>query len=213
MPTTVILGLKIPFKSLWEKVKTNKVANCSCPGTPTEYSFCPYCGIRKGCRSIKIYRSLVSGEETPFRNLNSILPALNEQFVDIYDIHPQGYTDEAVYIYCTNPYCRIEVGNTQRQEGFMPYDNVYGYKIEEYLREVLGDIIWSKGQYGLWVLEGDSYSELPEVLPQTNKKTTNNTNNGLTNLGKSQDDMSLDNIVRLIIPFNTRNDNNGKNDQ
>ena len=52
MSAIVILGLKLPFSALWEKVGTKELPICSCPGSPATYTYCPHCGARKTTKSI-----------------------------------------------------------------------------------------------------------------------------------------------------------------
>lgn len=157
MSAIVILGLKVPFKALWKKVGYKERAACSCPGTPTEYSYCPYCGLRKFNRKIKIYESLITGEENVYRDVNTIIERLHENNVDIYDTNPRGYTDDPVYLYFTNPPCFLKVAQTEPMS--MGALQSYPYELEDWLREIVGDQIWASGQFGLWAFMEDAVAE------------------------------------------------------
>ena len=176
MPTIVILGLKLPFKALWSKVGVEERPGCSCPKSVDEFTYCPHCGIRKIVKQIKIYHSLLTGKQTSYRNVESLLHYLHLNNLDIYDTNPRGYTDDPVYIYFTDPRCYMEIRGSEP----MVLDTVRkcSNEVEDWLRELLGQELWIRGEYGLWAFnvdqpEREDSPEPPEsppppsVLPDT----------------------------------------------
>jgi hypothetical protein len=148
MSALIILGLKVPFKELWEKIGYQDRASCNCPSTMDEYTFCPYCGIRKYTKKVKMYRSRLTGEETTYRNIASLGNYLLMNKVDIYDSNPRGYTDDPVYIYLTEPLCYMEVSKTDPT--FMDSFTNYTCELEELLKSIVGFDVWNQGKFGLW---------------------------------------------------------------
>lgn len=145
MPSIVILGLQIPFKALWKKVNVIEKASCNCNTVKNDdYTYCPICGVRMTVKKIKIYRSLLTGEESTWRNVNGIMEHLQKHNLDIYDPSPRGYTDDPVYIYFTRPNCYLEIhGNTVS----MP---MISEQVSQWMQEILGEEVWNAGSFGIW---------------------------------------------------------------
>lgn len=145
MPSVVILGLQVPFKTLWKKVNVIERPSCNCNNVENrEYTYCPICGVRITMKKVKIYRSLLTGEETSWRNIHSTLEYLGQHNLDIYDPNPRGYTDDPIYIYFTRPNCYMEINkDTVRM-------SVDSNQIMEWMNTILGDEIWTSGNFGIW---------------------------------------------------------------
>ena len=148
MPAVIVLGLRLTFRDLWTKVGVKKRAMCNCPDSPSSFLFCPYCGVRKATREIKVYRSRLTGIESATRDINSVREYLYDLELDVYDTDPQGFTDADVYIYLTNPVCLLEVNSTRPQAMSAMHDDFLD--LEEVLRDKLGDELWEAGEFGLW---------------------------------------------------------------
>jgi len=172
--TIIILGLKLQFNDIWEKIGVQERAVCSCPGTPGDYSYCPYCGVRKTIKKIKMYRNKLNGEETTYRTIETLLPYLNENKLDIYDANPRGYTDDPIYLYLTEPVCYLEVSGNEPVN--MPAISNYAYEIEDWLHKKVGEEVWSLGHYGLWAFNSDKQPKI-DINVNTNLPSSNSSNN------------------------------------
>jgi hypothetical protein len=156
MSAIIILGIKVPFKELWEKVGYQERPSCNCPTSSDDFSYCPYCGTRKYNKKVKLYRSRLTGEETTYRNISSLSNFLFINKIDIYDTNPRGYTDDPVYIYLTEPLCYMEVSKTDPT--FMDSFTNYTCEIEELLKSIISYDVWNRGKFALWAF----YKECPE---------------------------------------------------
>lgn len=145
---TVILGLKVIFKKLWEKIDTINVPICHCSVTDNDFTFCPHCGQKKGTKKIKVYRSLITGEESTVRYIDDIIRNLLPLGVGVFDVEPDGYSDSIVYLYLTNPYC-LQTIDTNEPFSMMTFLNTSSH-IEQKLKEIIGDRLWKSGEWGLW---------------------------------------------------------------
>ena len=145
MPSVVILGLQVPFKCLWKKVNVIERPSCDCNNVEhREYTYCPVCGVRITVKKLKVYRSLLTGEETTWRNVHGVLEYLGKHNLDIYDPNPRGYTDDPVYIYFTRPNCYMEVNIGTVG---MP---LVSNEISSWMKDILGEDVWSSGSFGIW---------------------------------------------------------------
>ncbi len=175
MSAIVILGLKLPFRVLWEKVGVREQPICSCLDTPNAYVFCPYCGVRKTMRSLKLYKSRLTGEETTYRNVNTVMDHLYNKHLDLYDTNPRGYTDDMVYIYFTQPSCFLEVTNINPVT--MGAMKKHPYELEDSLHKILGDSLWNSGEYGLWAFTTESSEEEP--IPELSESNSNDNSDAI----------------------------------
>ena len=144
----IILGLKFQFKDLWEKVQTIDIPVCNCPISNDEYIHCPYCGVKKGTNQVKIYKSLITGEESTIRSIDEIVRYLYPLGVGVWDVDPNGYTDSTVYLYLTNPYCCINIDSSDPFK-MTSIINIASDSREKML-EKIGQELFDMGDWGLW---------------------------------------------------------------
>lgn len=160
MPTVVIYGFKIPFHSLWEKIGQKEKLVCDCSPSSDDYTFCPYCGSRKSIKNVKIYRSLITGDITTHRSIDNIVPCLHNYHMDLYDAHPRGFTDDPVYLYFTQPNCYLQTDSETPVN--MNSVGEYSQEIQDWMCEYLGEDLWQKGKFGLWVFSVSDEPTPPE---------------------------------------------------
>ena len=160
MQTVIILGLRIPFCKLWKKTKVIERPNCNC-NSDENFTFCPYCGIKKQMNKIKVYKSLITGEETTNRSLNSIMDHLYNNEMDVYDTNPRGYTDDYIYIYLTNPPCLLTV-NDKFPTSMDAVTN--SNELHKKLLDNLGEDLWMFGEYGLWAFNDNPNEEKKTII-------------------------------------------------
>ena len=175
MPAIVILGLKLPFRELWEKIGVQERPLCRCPDNTDAFTYCPHCGVRKATKKIKVYKSRLTGEETTYRNVDAVMEFLYNNKLEIYDTNPRGYTDDPVYIYFTQPNCYLEVSRADPVS--MAAIQKYPYELEDWLRNILGEELWNAGSFGLWAFVTNSndpaeHSDTPSPpLPPAEKSS------------------------------------------
>ena len=149
MPAIVIYGLKIPFRHLWKKVGDKAVPTCNCNGSSDNFAFCPFCGAKKMNKTVKVYRSSITGKKTNYRSIDSIIDHLHRSGVGVYDTSPRGYTDDPVYLYLHNPNCYLEIDS---EDPVSMSIGEYPLEIQSLLYDKLSSV-WDDGEFGLWAFE------------------------------------------------------------
>jgi hypothetical protein len=174
--TTIIHGLKIPYKHLWERIGFKETHSCNCPESSAEYNYCPFCGIQKSMRKVKLYKSVLTGEETIYRNLHTEIKHLDTFGISVYDSNPRGFTDDPVYIYVNYYPCYFELKNNP-----INLLNLINDDTETVLCYMIGKTLFEKGKFGLWVFEKPSIEPINTETEQK-KSILADSNSGATAL-------------------------------
>lgn len=182
MNTIIILGIKIPFKKLWKKINVIDKPVCNCIETPESYMYCPYCGKTKRTIKVKVYKSLLTNEETSYRNIEQLNTYAIKNNIHLYDTHPRGYTDEPVYIYLSEPLCYLEVKDDRHFNMSSVTENLY---IKEMLMDIVGPEIWNNSEYGLWAFNTEVLNKVETSLSNINNTDDNEGHNSNFNLLRS----------------------------
>jgi len=154
MSAILIYGLRIHFRDLWVKSGVKEVRACDCE--ETNYRFCPYCGVDKNLSTRKVYRSLLTGDDTLERSLLFLLEYLYENKLGYHD-NGDCYTDDYIYLYCKSPNCMATFNEKTGSKNFTPVE----YNVENRLKTIVGEQVWNKGEFGLWY-----FIEKPADLPR-----------------------------------------------
>ena len=148
----VILGFKVQFKDLWSCVGQIEIPSCYCNNRDETMRYCGNCGTDIYTRKVKQYKNRITNIISTHRDTESMYEYLQSKNIDIYEVNPEGYVDDPVYIYLKRPLCKLELTRSnQIKLDILENGNDY-YSIKNEIQKNIPESISEKGEYGLWFI-------------------------------------------------------------
>lgn len=170
----IILGLKIQFKDIWENIGNIVIPTCYCDENDPSKNFCPVCGTKNKEKIIPQYHNLLTHTISSYRDIDSMFDILSKTNISVFDQHPDGYTDEPIFIYLKNPNCNVEICNYDPVKFYLFDDGFDIENINKELQKTIHEKIYNKGDFGLWFIpcfveDHDNYIDDQEILNKMDK--------------------------------------------
>lgn len=147
---SIILGLKIVFKDIWENIGSVSIPSCHCEENDMSKRFCCICGSVNSYKIVPQYYNLLTHTITSYRDIDSMYEFLDKTNVSVFDQSPEGYTDEPVFIYLKTPNCKVDIMSYEPVKFYL-FDNGFDMSIiREELRKTIDTKLFSKAEYGIW---------------------------------------------------------------
>jgi hypothetical protein len=180
---TILLGIKISFKDIWEKVGTVTVPSCYCDGNDPSKPFCPICGTKNKERIIPQYHNLLTHTISSCRDIDSMFDILDKTNISIFDNSPDGYTDDPVFLFLKTPNCKVEISSTDPVKFYL-FDHGFDVgHIQDELKKSIHETLYTLGDFGLWFIPHNLHRS---ILAEENNELISRIDNLLSSINDSK---------------------------